>query len=38
MKSDNGNSFVGAINKLQKAFQEMDLNQISEYLHRELIG
>ena len=32
MRSDNGTSFVGAIKELRKAFQEMDHNQISQYL------
>ena len=32
MRSDNGTNFVGAINKLWKAFQEMDDNQISQHL------
>ena len=34
MRSDNGTNFVGAIKKLQKVFQEMDHNQISQYLQR----
>ena len=32
MRSDNGTYFVGAIDELRKAFQEMDHNQISKYL------
>ena len=32
MRSDNGTNFVGAINELRKAFQEMGHNQISNYL------
>ena len=32
MRSDNGTDFVGVINELRKAFQEMDQNQISQYL------
>ena len=32
MRSDNGTNFVGAIKELQKVFQEMDQNQISQYL------
>ena len=31
-RSDNGTNFVGAIKELQKAFQEIDYNQISQYL------
>ena len=34
MRSDNGTNFVGAIKELQKAFQEMDHNQISQNLQR----
>ena len=34
MRSDNGTNFVGAIKELQKAFQEMDHNQISQCLQR----
>ena len=34
MRSDNGTNFVVAINELRKAFQEMDHNQISQYLQR----
>ena len=34
MRSDNGTNFVGAAKELQKAFQEMDHNQISQYLQR----
>ena len=34
MKSDNGTNFVGAIKELRKAIQEMDHNQISQYLQR----
>ena len=32
MRSYNGTNFVGTINELRKAFQEMDHNQISQYL------
>ena len=32
MRSDNGTNFVGAINELRKAFQEIGHNQISHYL------
>ena len=32
MRSDNGTNTVAAINKLQKAFQEMNHNKISQYL------
>ena len=32
MRSDNGTKFVGAISELRKAFQDMDQNQISQYL------
>ena len=32
MRSDNGTNIVAAINKLQKAFQEMNHNKISQYL------
>ena len=32
MICDNSNNFVGANKELWKAFQEMDLNQISQYL------
>ena len=32
MRFDNGTNFVGAMNELRKAFQEMDHNQISQYL------
>ena len=32
MRSKNGTNFVGAINELQKAFQEIDQNQISQHL------
>ena len=34
MRSDNGTNFVGTIKELRKAFQEMDHNQISQYLQR----
>ena len=34
MRSDNGTNFVGAIKELRKAIQEMDHNQISQYLQR----
>ena len=34
MRSDNGTNFVGAIKGFRKAFQEMDHNQISQYLQR----
>ena len=34
MRSDNGTNFVGAVKELQKGFQEMDHNQISQYLQR----
>ena len=34
MRSDNGTNFVGAIKELRKAFQEMDHNQLSQYLQR----
>ena len=34
MRSDNGTNFVGAINELRKAFQEMDHNKISRYLQK----
>ena len=34
MRFDNGTNFVGAIKALRKAFQEMDHNQISQYLQR----
>ena len=32
MRSDNGTNLFGTINELRKAFQEMDHNQISQYL------
>ena len=32
MICDNSTNFVGANNELRKAFQEMDHNQISQYL------
>ena len=32
MRSDNGSNLFGTINELRKAFQEMDHNQISQYL------
>ena len=32
VRSKNATNFVGAINELQKAFQEIDHNQISQYL------
>ena len=32
VRSDNDTNIVGAINKLQEALQEMDHNQISQYL------
>ena len=32
MRFDNGTNFVGALSEFQKAFQEMDDNQISQYL------
>ena len=34
MRSDNGTNFVGAIKELRKAFQEIDHNQIPQYLQR----
>ena len=34
VRSDNGTNFVGAIKELQKAFQEMDHNQILQYLQK----
>ena len=34
MRSDNGTNIVGAVKELWKAFQEMDHNQISQYLQR----
>ena len=32
MRSDNGSNFVGAIKELREAFQEMNHNQIAQYL------
>ena len=32
MRSYNGTNFVGAINEIRKAFQEIDHNQMSQYL------
>ena len=32
MRSDNGTNYVGTIKELRKAVQEMDHNQISQYL------